>query len=309
MADNNTYKYLSVLIKEGSFSRASQVLEISQPSLSQFVQRLETENGVKLIDRDSRPLRLTYAGQCFFNIEREIARLKDLRGKQIADIGRGIKGRVRLGASQYRSAFFLASVLPVFRERFPDIEIALEEGTTYGLEESVLEGKTDVALSVLPLFHSDLEYEELYEEKQLICLNSQDELAQSIPKTEAVYPTLPFSALDGRPFILMKKGQQFHELFFRMCSNSQVLPRVVLESDSPVAAMYLAGGGLGAAFTTETIAKRCEHGGKVRFFECDPALPIRRVVAVSRKGAYLSKAAKALISVMQQVGQKDFVEG
>lgn len=64
MADH-TYRYLSALVSQGSFSQAARYLDISQPSLSQFIQRLEAEAGTELIDRTSRPLRLTAARRLF----------------------------------------------------------------------------------------------------------------------------------------------------------------------------------------------------------------------------------------------------
>jgi DNA-binding transcriptional LysR family regulator len=86
MSENHIVRYLSALTEQGSFSKASQVLDISQPSLSQFVQRLEAESGVTLVDRASRPLTLTFAGECYLRTEKEIERLRDLRDKEIADI-------------------------------------------------------------------------------------------------------------------------------------------------------------------------------------------------------------------------------
>ena len=62
MADN-TYRYLNTLIQEGSFSRAAQALEISQPSLSQFIQRLEADIGSTLIDRNARPIQTNRYGK------------------------------------------------------------------------------------------------------------------------------------------------------------------------------------------------------------------------------------------------------
>ena len=128
MADH-TYRYLSALVSQGSFSQAARYLDISQPSLSQFIQRLEAEAGTELIDRTSRPLRLTAAGDCFLQTERRIEQLRDLRTKEIADIGAGIRGHVRLGVSQYRSSYFLPLVLPRFRSLFPAIDITLVSTT------------------------------------------------------------------------------------------------------------------------------------------------------------------------------------
>ena len=74
----NTCRYLTALLTEGSFSKAAQTLDISQPSLSQFLLRLETEAGTTLIDRAAKPLRLTPAGELFLKTERQIEQLRDM---------------------------------------------------------------------------------------------------------------------------------------------------------------------------------------------------------------------------------------
>ena len=95
----NVYRYLDTLITAGSFSKAARVLQISQPSISQFVHRLETEVGTQLVDRSAKPLRLTYAGECFMKTEREIEQLRSMRSRLIADIGEGVRGHVTIGSS------------------------------------------------------------------------------------------------------------------------------------------------------------------------------------------------------------------
>lgn len=62
---SNICRYLTALIAEGSFSKAAQRLGISQPSLSQFLVRLETEAQTELVDRSAKPLKLTAAGALF----------------------------------------------------------------------------------------------------------------------------------------------------------------------------------------------------------------------------------------------------
>ena len=160
MADH-TYRYLSALVSQGSFSQAARYLDISQPSLSQFIQRLEAEAGTELIDRTSRPLRLTAAGDCFLQTERRIEQLRDLRTKEIADIGAGIRGHVRLGVSQYRSSYFLPLVLPRFRSLFPAIDITLVEATNDALETCAADGTTDVSIVLAPVLNNELTYSQL----------------------------------------------------------------------------------------------------------------------------------------------------
>ncbi|MBQ9942850.1 MAG: LysR family transcriptional regulator [Clostridia bacterium] len=68
-------EYVQVLAREGSFSRAADALNISQPSLSQYIKKIETEIGLPLFDRTNGNVRLTDAGHVYLS-----------SGKQILDL-------------------------------------------------------------------------------------------------------------------------------------------------------------------------------------------------------------------------------
>lgn len=190
----NTCRYLTALLTEGSFSKAAQALDISQPSLSQFLLRLETEAGTTLVDRAAKPLRLTPAGELFLKTERQIEQLRETCAKQMADIHEGVRGHVCIGASDYRETFSLSEVLPVFRKRFPNIEISVTEGRTKELEEFALSGATDFSLVIAPLYHpAGLEMTELYKETLLLAMSPNHPIARKHPSTgRDEYPMLDF---------------------------------------------------------------------------------------------------------------------
>ena len=304
----NVYRYLDTLITAGSFSKAARVLQISQPSISQFVHRLETEVGTELVDRTAKPLRLTYAGECFMRTEREIEQLRSMRSRLIADIDEGVRGHVTIGSSHYRSTFFLAEVLPIFRREYPGVTVSLAEGTTKELEDFAFDGVTDLSLVIAPLYRDELEYAELFRERYLLAMSPEARVAKTVPQP-ASYASMPFNRLNGEPFITIKQGQKFRNLYEDLCRATRTTPRVMLESESPVAALHLASAGLGATFVTQTLAKRCRPAQPVRYFTIEPARPDRMVVAAYRKNGYLTKAARSLIEVMRRVAETEFADG
>lgn len=86
---SNICRYLTALIAEGSFSKAAQRLGISQPSLSQFLVRLESEAQTELVDRSAKPLKLTAAGALFLRTEQQVDLLRETAAKQMLDIKGG----------------------------------------------------------------------------------------------------------------------------------------------------------------------------------------------------------------------------
>ena len=306
----NVYRYLDTLITAGSFSKAARVLQISQPSISQFVHRLETEVGTELVDRTAKPLRLTYAGECFMRTEREIEQLRSMRSRLIADIDEGVRGHVTIGSSHYRSTFFLAEVLPIFRREYPGVTVSLAEGTTKELEDFAFDGVTDLSLVIAPLYRDELEYAELFRERYLLAMSPEARVAKTVPQpASGGYASMPFNRLNGEPFITIKQVQKFRNLYEDLCRATRTTPRVMLESESPVAALHLASAGLGATFVTQTLAKRCRPAQPVRYFTIEPARPDRMVVAAYRKNGYLTKAARSLIEVMRRVAETEFADG
>ena len=300
---------LAALLEEGSFSGASARLGISQPYLSQFLMRQEKALGAQLVDRNLKPVALTDAGRLVYESERRIELIRENRARQLSEVKAGIRGRVRLGVTNYREIFFLAEVLPVFRERFPEAELVLVEGRTDELEDLALAGRTDLSLIAGPEQKAGLSAELIYRERVLIAMSRQAARELLDGGSGAEYPPLEFSRLAGRPFIEISEGQALHRLFEKLCAVSGARPRVVLETSSPVAAFALAGAGLGAALVTETIARRIRAGADVQCFELDPVEPPRPVYAVSREGAYLPRAARALIEVMREIGRERFDRG
>ena len=312
---SQAYRYLSAVLAAGSISKAAQALGISQPSLSQFVQRIEKDLGAEVFDRSTRPLTLTESGRIFFEAEKRVAEIREDCRRAVQDINGGERGRVVVGASEYREMFFLTEVLPVFSAAHPGIEIALEEGTTRELEDFVWTGKTDLSLVIAPLAQSGLEAVEIYEERLLLAVNEKSPLIEKAralcpeERREDEFPPFSFRLLADEPFLVVREGQQIHDLYRTLVAETGAPPKIVLESESLTAALALAGAGLGVTIVTETLARRSAAAKRVRFFSIDPEVPVRKVVAAYRPARYLSKAARLLIRTMRDVAQENSPAG
>ena len=66
------YEYFIAIVESGSLTKAAEKLYVSQPSLSQYVKRLESSLGVELFDRTASPLRLTYTGERYYEYVKQV---------------------------------------------------------------------------------------------------------------------------------------------------------------------------------------------------------------------------------------------
>lgn len=93
------YEYFAAIVEAGSLTRAAEQLYISQPSLSQYVKRLEANLGVELFDRSTSPLRLTYTGERYYQYVLQLMKLDENVRREFQDIKNQTSGRLRLGVA------------------------------------------------------------------------------------------------------------------------------------------------------------------------------------------------------------------
>ena len=144
-------KYVIVLAREGSFSRAAETLGITQPSLSQYIKKIEKEIGLELFDRTNGNLRLTDAGQVYIEAGQKILALERRMESQFSDLSDNRTGTVIIGASPYRTAGMMPAVAREFRRRYPGMHLTVREATTAELAEGLEQGEFDLALTLLPV--------------------------------------------------------------------------------------------------------------------------------------------------------------
>ncbi len=90
-------KYVLTLVREGTFSRAAEVLNITQPSLSQYIKKIEKEIGLELFDRANGDIRLTDAGRVYVEAGRKILDLEHQMENSFTDLAAAIFERYSWG--------------------------------------------------------------------------------------------------------------------------------------------------------------------------------------------------------------------
>jgi DNA-binding transcriptional LysR family regulator len=130
-----------------SFSRAAEALSLSQPSVSHQVALLETEIGVRLLERGRGGLRLTRAGEVLLEHADHAAWRLELADTQIAALAGQHRESLRLGAFPTALPGFVPSAIARLRLAHGDLRVLLSEVTPSTLEPRFLSGELDVAIS------------------------------------------------------------------------------------------------------------------------------------------------------------------
>lgn len=290
-------QYTLQIAEERNFSRAADKLHIAQPSLSQQLSKLEQELGVKLFQRNTSTVELTYAGESFIEHAQKIMdAVKELR-QEMDDISQLRAGRVVIGSMPITGSHLLPYVLPAFKAAYPEIEIILREDTSLNLEKLTAGGGTDLSLLSLPLQEPTLTYEPIGEEPIDLAVPPQHPLAS---KGTIDQSGVSLKLLKDEPFIVLKKGQGFRKITIDLCRQAGFEPNVVFESNNIETVQSLVAAGMGVTLVPHFIARAKRSELIPAYLPLTDPAPSRTLVIAYRKGRYLSKAAEAFIETFKR---------
>ena len=233
-------RYFVAVAEELHFGRAAKRLHIVQPTLSAQIARLEEELGVPLLYRTKRKVELTEAGKAFLREARQTLEQSERAAREARRAASGQTGRLAVGLVGSATYSVLTEVMSIYRERFPDVQLAPREMNTVDQIEALREGSIQIGF-LRP--SSDYDTEDLEFEVFI-----REPIMAVLPKDHRIsaMKVVPLKALAGEPFVTADPEREpgFHEQVMHACQAAGFTPKVVQE----VTEMQV-GLGLGAAST------------------------------------------------------------
>lgn len=158
-------RYFRVLAEELHFTRAAQMLNITQSTLSHQIIQLEEELGAPLFHRRSRAVHLTSSGELFLSHAKLILRQADIAQAAVAEIGTLQRGTIRIGTIPSFNRTLLRPVIADFVQLYPRVRIVVQELTTSQIEAGLIDGTFDFGFAVAPVHSTELVMETLFVEQ------------------------------------------------------------------------------------------------------------------------------------------------
>jgi DNA-binding transcriptional LysR family regulator len=235
------------VVRHGSFSKASEALSLTQPSLSARIISLEMTMSETLFHRMGRGVRLTDAGRILLPyIERSLNAIssgeKTLRASRTASAG-----PLHIGAATVVCSYVLPDILAVFHQRYPGIDVSIKTGRSSQVLEMVLKEDVQVGIS-RTLVHPEIEAQHLYDEHVVL----------------VTHPTHPFAKageasiydVASEPLILYDKESTYFVLITRVCREAGIVPNIQMDLDSVEATKQMIERGLGISFLPHNSIRR-----------------------------------------------------
>lgn len=235
--------YFVAVAEELHFSRAARRVGISQPPLSQQIRALEDELGTRLLIRTNRRVELTEAGRLFLDEARDILARAERASRLVSRLGRGETGQLRVG---FTTSLPLAPDLPRalmrYRQRYPEVDLRMQELTSQRQIDPLLAGDLDIGIMRPIALPDGLEAITLIREPLVAVVNAHGPFGED-------HGPLSLARLAEQPFVYFSAGagtgllDQFHALFARR----GITPELVQEAGGPNTIISLVASGLGVS--------------------------------------------------------------
>lgn len=291
------FLYVQVLSKEGSFSKAADTLNITQPSLSQYIKKIEKQIGLELFDRTNGDVRLTDAGRVYIEAGRKILDIEHQMENSFTDLSTYKTGSLIIGAAPYRAASMLPTISRSFQSFHPRMYLVVREGTTAELAEGMEHGEYDIALTLLPIDERLFMWEKVMEEELVLAVPSGYQNIPSMAVPERKFPAIKVEELDTKPLVMLTEMQYMQKQLNNLVIDYKIKPATVAVVKSLEAQIEFVKAGVGMALVPSGIERFCTDSS-VKFYSFIPSLPKREVVVMWRRDRKLSKAAEELVSVI-----------
>ncbi|HEX8136983.1 MAG TPA: LysR family transcriptional regulator [Pyrinomonadaceae bacterium] len=150
-------EFFSMVVEEGSFSKAAERVFRTQPAVSIAIRRLEEEVGAPLFERSQKTPVLTQAGELVYDYAKRILALRDQAREVVTELRSLERGRVRIGANESTSLYLLPHLILDYRNQHPNVKVEIYRHVSERLPLEVLDRNVDLALLAYEPVDSDLE--------------------------------------------------------------------------------------------------------------------------------------------------------
>ena len=285
----NQLKYFQAVCNCKSVSKASEIMHVSQPSLSSAIKELENEFGVLLFRRQHKGMSLTAEGETLFNLSQNLLLRAEETQRIMLDLGNGRKV-LRLGVPPMIGSIVLPIIYGEFATKHPSIEIEITEAGTSQLYEHLEENRIDMVLipHVEP-FGNDIKSVMISELEIVCCTHSKNRLAGK--------KRVCTQDLKDEKLVLFKDSffqtEQIKKWFF----DSGVKPNIALQTDQLSTLVNMVSSGTATGFMFK---KLIDENSKIKTLSMDVPLLVQ-ISLIWREGKNVYAPMKAFTEFMKSV--------
>ncbi|WP_417284945.1 LysR family transcriptional regulator [Comamonas sp.] len=223
--DLRALRYFVEVVRQNGFTRAAEVLHVTQPTISKMVRSLEDELGGPLLLREGRGVQLTDAGRVVFERGVTLLEQAQLLRQEVAEVDGIARGELSVGIMP-TAGHYMAPVIALFQQRHPGVRLQVDEQGARAQRQRVLDGSLDMALGLLDAAETGadtgLQSYTFARQKTRVAL-----AAHRVGNAEQ---PLRWQDLRELPFVLYTSDFALHNAVQQQCAAAGFEPRVQLQT-------------------------------------------------------------------------------
>ena len=245
--------YFLSIAKYGNITKASKELFISQPALSKYLHVLEERVGMPLFERHNNKLTLTKAGEYYTSFARLINEQQKALEEKINRLKNKKAGKINVGLSINLAKFNFKKIIEDFKQINPNCKLNIEQLCAKDVENNVLSGIFDLAITYQPLQNFSFNYKPLFTDYLLLALPYINNLkAEAISVPQASYSWINLRQASDIPFILPNIDCRTRLYAEEAFTQSKIKPIAEISASNSANIIELVKKGVGAGIVTES---------------------------------------------------------
>ncbi|MBA2176688.1 LysR family transcriptional regulator [Halobacillus locisalis] len=235
------------VVDEKSFTKASQRLNLSQPTVSFHIKNLESYFSTTLIDRSPKRFKLTQTGEMVYQRARQISGVIEKAKAEVYEFQHQLRGTIHIGASYTVGEYILPSILKMFDEKYPAIDLMIQIANTERINRAVQLHELDVGLVEGQVHHQGLTSSPFMEDEMVVIVPKDHPLRKHEPVT--------FHQLQDQTWLTREGGSGTRAMMDSMLESYNIRPKKLITIGSNHGVVQSVKEGLGLSFISRTVVK------------------------------------------------------
>ena len=285
-------------VKYKSFSKAADATFLTQPTISTHVSNLESELGVRLLNRKGREISLTHEGQEFYSYAMELLNTRERAINQLHSFSKELEGILEIQTSSIPGHSFLPMLMDEFHKKNPKVRFYVEQTDSRTVNDNLISQRGEIGFTGYK-GSQGLIYEPIFYD-EMVLITPDSEKYRSYKNGEEI----PVELFIDDPFVLREDGSGTKQEMEKALIDGKAVFRdvdVVARMTNMSSVKQVVSRGLGISIVSEQVVKDSAESERIRYFRIKGLEKKRCFYVAYNRSAVLSPTAEAFLQFVQEV--------
>ena len=286
-------EYIMAVARHGHFGRAADACNVTQPTLSAMIGKLEEEIGAKLFDRNRQPICPTPVGERVISQAREVLAQADAIKDIVLEEKQSLGGIFRIGILPTIAPYLLPRFFPQLMKKYPRLDIRVREMKTHEIKAALAQGDIDAVILATIEGLEDYEQTTLFYEKYVGYVSRNDSLFNK--------EVIRTSDVAGSPELwLLDEGHCFRDQMVRFCQmKSAQTSQLAYNLGSMETFMRMVESGKGITFIPDLAVQQLGESQKELVRPFAIPIPTRQLILITNRNFIRKKLLEVVVDEIQ----------